>query len=362
MICKTMSKPGLKYLFFPFTHISEDDLNAILSFFPQLSSLYLNNEIMNNDLKNNTNLNQLYESGKFIPDFLHSQLNQTVEHQLKQFLEWSKLHKGNENNLKLLYNTQPCFTKDSDVTSLKSQIKANIFNNTIHNQGSVSCERESSPKSSLLKNLLFLKMAQLHDEQNEDIDFELNNINKTNERIVSDLLGTNTLNFCNQNQNQISRDSATGSKTVMIRERIYAWFKSVAALKIISSNTVDTLFITTYEEVFNFFEFNCKNIINILDIANIKVHESSCKNKTVLQDQFEICLADALKRDDYCKKKMMELIDLMDLMELMELNDKGSGTASIKICNFFMDDIEDDIGKIINSENKYISICLIKLK
>ena len=317
-----------KYFFFPFTHITDNDLQTVLTFFPQFDCLSLSR-----DLKNNTKLNQLSEKGKIIPHFLSSQLFDSVQEKFEQYLEWAKIHKGNEHNLRLLLKANPYYTNDSDVTAIKSQIKENtkeqqnLFTNALKLKG----------------NLLFLKMAQLYDEQHEGIDLEFKHINRIGEELVASLRGMENL----EKQTQYNKHTDNNdSRTMMTKERIHAWFQCMNAMKILQHNDTKVLFITTNEEIFYYFESNCKDVVNTLDIDNIKVHENRCKNQVKWQGQFESFLMAAMEKNGNQENR------------LPKVNDTCSKRGQIKVCNFFMGDINHNF----NLADKHISVCLIKLK
>ena len=135
-----------RYLFFPFTHITQNDLDTILTFLSQLHCLSINR-----NFKKSKNLQQLFDQGKIIPYFLSPETLAPVEQKAEQFFECARIHKGDELNLKSLVKDNPYFTSDSDVTAIQSQIRWNKKDG----QDSLSDDL------SLQKDLLFLKMAQI---------------------------------------------------------------------------------------------------------------------------------------------------------------------------------------------------------
>jgi hypothetical protein len=318
-----------KYLLFPFTHITENDLDTILTFFPQFNYLSINR-----DFRQNAELNQLFDQKKIIPHFVPSQTLESVEQKFEQYLEWVKIHKGNEYNLKLLLKENPYFTNDSDVTSIKSQLKGDS-----KEKGSTFSD---ASYLQLQDNLLFLKMAQLYDEQNENIDLELKNLDKASADLVSNLRRADEPETAIE-QKKYSKETDSG--TMMARERILAWFRCLNAMRILKQKDHPPLFITTSATVFNYFESNCKDVVNILDIDHLKMHENRCGNRKVWQDQFKDNLMAAIaKKSD-------------NQNELPEVNDQCLKTGQIKICNFF----GGEINQVINESDRHISVCLIKL-
>jgi len=322
-----MQPPVNRYMFFPFTHITQNDLDTILAFFPQFHCLS-----MSQDFKNSKSMYQLFDQGEIIPYFLSRKTLAPVEGRIKQFFEWAGIHKGDEYNLKSLFKDNPYFTNDSDVTAIRSQIRGDKKDG----QDSLSDEL------SLQKDLLFLKMAQLYDEQKEGIDLELKSLAKTSDELVSTLRG---LDDFEEEIKNTKAENYTDSGTVMPRERVLSWFKTMHSMKLLYKKEVTDLFITTNRDIFYYFESNCKDIINILDIDNIKVHGKRCKNKDRWQDQFEGYLKGVIEKSDNLENS------------LPEVNDKCSKRGQIKVCNFS----GGDINKIFNVADKHISVCLIKL-
>jgi len=322
-----MQTPANRYFFFPFTHITQNDLDTILTFLSQFHCLSINR-----DFKKNRVLHQISNQKKIIPHFFSPETLAPVELKAEQFFAWARIHKGDEHNLKSFLKDNPYLTSDSDVTAIKSQLRGNKKDG----QDSLSDDL------SFQKDLLFLKMAQLYDEQKEGIDLELKDLTQTSDALVSTLRGLE--NF-EKEIKKTKPENYTDSGTIMTRERILAWFRCMKAMKLLNQEETASLFITTNREIFYYFESNCKDTINILDIDNIKVHGNRCENQDIWQDQFEGYLAGAIKGSGSHENK------------LPEVNDRYSKRGQIKVCNF----VGGDINKIFNLADKHISVCLIKL-
>ena len=323
-----MRTPVNRYFFFPFTHITQNDLDTILTFLPQFHCLSISR-----DFKKNRVLHQMTNQGKIISHFLSPETLVPVEQKIEQFFEWAGIHKGDEQNLRLFLKDNPYFTSDSDVAAIKSQIRGTKKDG----QDSISDDL------SFQKDLLFLKMAQLYDEQKEGIDLELKDLTQTSDDLVSTLRG---LEDFEEEINNTKPDNYTDSGTIMTRERILAWFRCMKAMKLLNQEEAAPLFITTNREIFDYFESNCKDIINILDIDNIKVHGNRCENQDIWKDQFEGYLVGAIKGSG------------SNGNNLPEVNDRCSKRGQIKVCNFS----GGDINQVLNAADKHISVCLIKLK
>jgi hypothetical protein len=317
-----------KIFFFPFTHISQDQLNTILTFFPSFHYLPVAG-----DLKQDPQLQKPVEQGKILPLFFSSKALLPVELKFEEYLAWARIHKGNEHNLKSLLKDNPYFTSDTNVTAIKSQIKG------IKNGSRMALPGESP----LERALLFLKMAQLCDKQNESIDLELKNLDKTRDKLVSTLRGLESPPIEVENKKKgMFKDPGA----MMTRERINAWFVCMAQKEELKKEESRPLFITTSEAVFKELESNCKDVVNALDIDKIKVHENECENKTEWQHHFYQYLMGAIQGDGNRKN------------QVQSATDKCSVSGQIKLHLF----PGNGINKCFNMSDKHIPVCLIKLK
>lgn len=161
-----------QFIFFPFTHITQNQLRTLLTFFPSFQYIPVSA-----DLKDHQTVEKLAEQGKIDPLFPSAKALVSVEQTVKQYFEWAQIHRGNKVNLKLLLKDNPYFTSDTNVAAIRSQIKG------IKDEKAAPLD---SPPD-LHHDLLFLKMAQLCDEQNERIDLELRDLEKNRETLMSAL-------------------------------------------------------------------------------------------------------------------------------------------------------------------------------
>lgn len=314
-------------VFFPFTHMTRHQLKTLYSFFPAIHHLPVSV-----DFKPYPDLQTLYEQNKIHPFFSSAETIEKINGKVEEYLSWAQLHKGNEYNLKTLFKDNPYFTSDSNVTAIKSQIKGD--------QGS----KDASVKGeAVLKDLLFLKMAQQCDQQHEQIDLELNHLDETREALISDLRGIDAgSSDVKDRADRVSEDSGS----LMTRERIGSWarcFTRAGGLKI---ETGRWMFVTTSEAVFDFLESNYKDVVNTLDIDKIKVHENGCENKSEWQRQFCEYLMEAVQEEGPLEKELPKVDDHCSLFGKIKLN-LFSGNA---------------INHLFNLSEKQIPVCLITLK
>lgn len=324
-----------QFLFFPFTHITRNQLNTILVFFPSFQ--YLPGLV---DFKQHQALQELFEQGKIHPFFSSPEALVTVEQKIGHYLEWVRIHKGNEVNLRSLLKDSPYFTSDSDVTVIKSQIKRGEEDKG----GDIAADTAFPGEQSLQRNLLFLKMAQLCDEQNERIDLALKDLDTSHDTLMSTLHGLENP-LSDGRDSKLEDDKDMGF--MMTRERIYAWSECMAKKGVLKQEEgPQPLFITTSEAVFEYLESNCQDSINALDIDQIKVHENECENKSDWQHHFCAELMRVIQGNGTRKN------------DIPEVKDRCSLSGQIKLSLFS----GNTINKLFNYSEKQISVCLIKLK
>ncbi|MBT3177172.1 MAG: hypothetical protein HOG03_05845 [Desulfobacula sp.] len=322
---------AIRLLFFPFTHISGNKLDTVLTFFKSFEYLP-----MTQNFELHPKLHKLLGQGKVTPFFLSDDQAVTIDQNLEQYLSWASIHKGNEVNLKSLLKNTPYFTDDSDVTAIKSQLKKGKGEKE-------NLEFALHDESALMQDLLFLKMAKLYDEQNEGIDLVLNDMDISHGKLISNLRGLESFPDEAEERKPLEGKDVGA---VMTRQRICAWSRCMARMGGLNPEGDTPLFMTSSDAVFNYLESNCKDVVNALDIDRIKVHENGCGNKSEWQDQFF----------DYLTRAVQGVVSREN--QLPEVNDNCSFSGQIKLCVFS----GNDICKLFNYSGKQIFVCLIKLK
>jgi hypothetical protein len=186
-------------------------------------------------------------------------------------------------------------------------------------------------------------MAQLCDEQNEGIDSALSDLDTSHDRLISSLRGLENFPGEVWDGKSLSRKDLGA---MMTRQRILSWSRCMAAMGGLNLQGDTPLFITTSDAVFEYLESNSKDVVNALDIDQIKVHENECKNKSEWHHHF--C-------DD-----LMLAIQGQGVLEddLPQVNDNCSLFGQIKLCFFS----GNDINNLLNLSDEQILVCLIKLK
>ncbi len=314
-------------IFFPFTHITETQLNTLFSFFPAISYFPARA-----GFEIDPGLQKLYEEQKIHPFFSSSGVIEEVESRVEEYLAWAQIHKGNEHNLKALFKDNPYFTSDANVTSIKSQIKSGR-----------DPKEDGLTREPLQQDLLFLKMAHHSDRQNEQIDLELQKLDRNRDTLFSNLRGAAG---SDSDVNIRAAGSDADSGAAMTRERIRSWAACMANHLDLKSGKDNPLFVTTSEAVFEYLESNCKDVVNALDIDTIKVHENGCENKSKWHHHFYKYLMRVIEGKGHRENRLPEVNDLCSLSGKIQLN-LLSG---------------DGINDLFNLSGKQVAVCLISLK
>jgi len=317
-------------IFFPFSHISQDQLAALQTFFSSFAFFPASA-----DLGHSIRLRELADKGKAVPVFLSQNDLTLVARQFEQYMDWVKVHKGNEHNLRVLLMDNPYFTSDSDLTAIKSQIRGE----------KTKIKPQQQEKDVLLRDLLFLKMTRQCDQEKEAIDFQLANIDKAGNRMFSTLLGEEDpmATRVSGGKSGIPDPGAT-----MTRERIQAWSRCMIHYDGFRTAGASPLLVTTSEAVVDYLETISSDTINALDIDPIKVHENDCEKKTGWQQQVFEQLVCAAKEDTGRQKYSLEVMDECLL------------SGQIKLSLFSGNNIHEIFD--LKDEQIPVSVCLIRLK
>jgi len=317
-----------QYIFFPFSHISQDQMDTLQIFLPSFSFFPAAT-----DLKHHPWLQELVDGGRAVPVFSSKDDLSSVDYTFEQYMAWVKLHKGNEHNLRFLIKDSPYFTSDSDLSAIKAQIRGT----------KKRIEPQRSEKDVLHRDLLFLKMAKQCDEEKESIDLQLRNIDRTKNRMLSTLLGEGEpMDALVAGEKKGIHDPGA----VMTRERIEAWSRLMVYHNAFQKAGEIPIFVTTSEAVVDYLETICSDVINALDIDPIKVHENDCENKPEWQRQVSELLRGVAKGDDRRQN------------HLTEVKDGCSLSGQIKLSLFSGNNTHN----LFNLRDRQIAVCLIRIK
>ena len=321
----------IETLFFPFSHISKEQLKIVSAFFHNIIFLPLVADFAEDPL-----LGQMAEQEVLQPLFPLAQDLGRVENQARSYLDWAKLHRGNEKNLKSLLKDQPYFMEDTDISSIQSQIRS----------GTQKTKTSVDQKKAVQDLLLLLKFAQLSDVQNEGIEDELKALEQTRSLLFSELTGE-----ISGKKNEKSRPGSPGPDTVdpgrrMTRERLVAWFSYARQKGVFDSHGGMPLLVTTSPAVLDYMVSGSEGVINALDIDSIKVHEKDCVNKGKWQQDFFQFLKEII------------LSKNSSGVALPEADDTCLLCGQIKVCLF----PEGCTKAFFNTPGQSIAVCLVQLK
>jgi hypothetical protein len=315
----------MKTMFFPFTHISKNQLTSVTAFFQTMGLLPLVPDFTADPLRHG-----LAEKGILNPLFSSAQALGEVEKQVQSYLDWARLHKGNERNLKSLLKEDPYFMDATGISSIQAQIKGGVK------------ETGSDPKKEVQNPLLLLKFAQLLDAQNEGIDDELTALEQSKISLFSELTGG-----LSEKKSAINlEDSAYADPgRTMTRERVMAWFRYAGEKKIFNQTGIPLL-VTTSPAVLDYMVSQCEGVINALDIDCIKVHENGCERKSSWQQNFLQFLKETMTGKNSSGNTLPEADDTCCL------------SGRIKLCLF----PEGGMKAFLNIPDQSIAVCLVHVK
>ncbi len=327
----------IKTLFFPFSHISKDQLKIVTAFFPNLGLLPLVP-----DFNSDPVLASLAEQDILQPIFALPKELDLVEKQVHSYLDWAQLHRGNERNLKSLLKEQPYFMDATGLSSIQSQIRKG----TQKNEGPLD-QKAIDHKKAGQDPLLLLKFAQLLDTQNEGIDDELHALEQSNASLFSELKGEQSKE---DTEKLASGSCASGSVpldpgSIMTKERVESWFRYAVQKDVFKLPGATPLLITTSPAVLDYMKSK-SDVINALDIDSIKVHENGCENRCKWQHDFYQFLQEIIASE------------ISSGITRPEVDDTCLLSGQIKLCLFPGDCMEE----FFNISDQSLAVCLIQLK
>ncbi len=242
-------------VFFPFTHISPEQIKTLTSFFARIDFLNLNREI-----SKGSELYSQVDQGYLNPVNVPAQRLVEIEKQVQSYVDWAQLHRGNEKNLKSLLQDTPYMTDQEGLTAIQSRIR------------DTGGEKSSNPVAK--DPLLFLKFAEIWDIQNQKINEELQALETGTNSLFAELKGE-----VGDSVSGAMDKSLTDPGEAMTGERILAWAETAAEIGLFPEEGELPLLVTTSSGVLEYLVSGTDSVINDLDIESIKVHENGCENK-----------------------------------------------------------------------------------
>ena len=167
--------------------------------------------------------------------------------------------------------------------------------------------------------LLFLKLAEIWDRDNDAIRQELNALDAGNAALFAELKGEMPEA---EPPHEASSPAGAGRDPgeTMTGERISAWFAVAEQAGITAQTHESPLLVTTSPAVMDYLETCADEVINGLDIESIKVHESGCACKERWQQDLSEILDPPLSSNAPTGSRPAESIDCCALSGQIKLN------------------------------------------
>ncbi len=262
----------MKALFFPFTHVRELDADLIGSCFEQVSYFSVANQ---QELDQSTN--RLLEG--LDPIVLATQTLMPVSTAIDDYRNWAKLHGASGDYLKTLLKDAPYFTSDTSVGTLKSGIrKGSVTRGAPGEQGQKT--KKLSKEDALTKNLVFLRLAQEVDLENETINRQISSVDESKAELFAAIMGGEAQGFKTEakiSKDEILKPPAEDPGRIMAEKRVAAWAALLREKEGHLKGREPYLPVTTSMAVVDYLEANAEKCRKVLDIDRFKVHESTCK-------------------------------------------------------------------------------------
>jgi len=253
--------------FFPFTHVTQEDIRSMGAFFQKVTGLSLAGKT------EATEDSQAVLQMAHLPDDQLADLDARVG----SYQSWAQLHKGNEKNLKNLIRKTPYLKTETDLTSIQSQIRKGFSGGELGGE---------SGEATFLDPLLFLKFAQILDQENQTIDESLSALDKGNTALFAELKGE--AESSGSEAQDLADISRVDPGQTMPGERIAAWAETASRAGLLTNDP--KVLVTTSPGIMDYLTANAHEVINGLDIPAVKVHENDCTNQAGWFRDFETIL------------------------------------------------------------------------
>ena len=342
-----------QFVFFPFTYMNREQCRALDCFFPE--TLYFSGSSKVPDTQPTADL---IARQRLSPVLVPDSVVNPVQRRMEEFVQWGTYQKVGRHSLKMLMQANPYFQDDTQVTSIKAQLKSG-------KSPSKTVEKDSAAVS-LDQHLLFLKMAHLFDQENDAIDSRLAELSQSQQDLFSELLGETGIKdhkasdpaFYRQDLRQQDSDQQDPGR-VMTRERLLAWGACMNHFKPGGGPDgwpENPIFVTSSPAVFEYLESICSKGVNALDINEIKVHEKDCELRKEWQIRLGRILGETCAQDP---GQIQGKPAADKIRQSLPGNDDGCQSAGLLRLSFFSG---DEINTIFNLSDKQTAVCLVKLK
>ncbi|ACN15767.1 hypothetical protein HRM2_26730 [Desulforapulum autotrophicum HRM2] len=283
----------MKPLFFPFTHVSEEDAAALLTCFNGFCRLGV------------SRLEELTPQEPAAEVVLPSDKEiGSVFAMIEDYRQWARVNQGGAGQLKARVPDIPYFTSDTGISSLKSTIESQAGDGV-----GQDLDGGDKQRNALLNALVFLRMAQEADGEIDQIDKKFSLISKSEARLFSALRGNglpSAVDVASSDSSPVVNKDRGCSRT---DKRILSWACFFREKIAFSTDTEPLLPVTTSSAVMDYFLSMAKKSTKVLDIGNFKVHERSCDQSNPWKRHLNDVIWDAVSGIHRDENRLIEASD-----------------------------------------------------
>ncbi len=332
----------MKPLFFPFTHITQEDMTAMLTCFKGFCHLSVSRP------EKNISQNPAVEVFRPSDQEVGSALTM-----VEDYRQWAEINRGRAGQLKTRVPDTPYFTSDSGISTLKSSIERGA------GFGAEPNSESDKFQEAFVKALVFLRMAQESDCETDQIDKGFTSIIKQEAALFSALKG-NGLPLADSpalpGDHFVQEIDRGGTMT---EQRILSWGCFFKKRMEISNHDELFLPVSTSPAVLDYFKSTAKKSTKVLDIGNFKVHEGSCDQADSWKSRLNEVIEDAV------------LGKARDGKQLIEADDGCAFWADIQLYLFSGSGLDDIFcpsvqkgrnNRLIQGKGGEIPICFVHVK
>ncbi|MCP4115047.1 MAG: hypothetical protein GY737_06485 [Desulfobacteraceae bacterium] len=333
----------MKPLFFPFTHVRQQDARALSACFKGFChfSVSASNEVG----AGNPGIDVVLPA----PDELMPALAK-----VEDYKQWAGVNHGRPGQLKSRVRETPYFTSDTGIATLKSRIEQESGEIGSGDQAPVE---PVDSQAAFLSSLVFLRTAQESDADTEEVNARLCSIARDEAALFSVLKDGAPL--AKQGDGSCVPDQDQDPGRVMTEKRILAWARFFREKIDVLGENAPLVPVTTSRAVVDYFHSKAKKSIKVLDIENFKVHEGCCEHGAGWQGRLKDLMENAIFGSTPGKNDLMEADDGCGLLADIQLYlFSGDHVSNI----FCPTDREARKNALIRGSNMEIPVCLVSVR
>ena len=333
----------MKPLFFPFTHVRQQDARALFTCFRGFCHLGVSSPREVEGLDPDIDL--------VLPT--QNELMSTLA-KVEDYKQWAVVNQGRPGQLKARVRETPYFTSDTGVATLKSSIEKGAG---VNNAGAPESVTPVDSREAYLRSLVFLRTAQEADVDTEDVNARLCSIARNEAALFSALKDGAPL--AKQGVDSCSPDQDQDPGRIMTEERILAWARFLREKTDVLKESEPLIPVTSSQAVIDYFYLKAKKSTKILDIENFKVHERCCEHSAGWQGRLKSAMENAISGNNPGTNDLIEAEDGCGLLADIQLY-LFSGDDVINI--FCPTDREARKSALIRGSNMEIPVCLVSVR